>query len=141
MLSLWRSGTPLVGSPFYAWCVTNGATAAALGFTPQLTTGGWPRGAAPPAPPQSHLQRPLGSQSPPTWSKHARPSCPGTASPTIPFLSIRPSSPPPPSPDEHCCPRTCLRERQIPAVQLQQHPSLPRRTSCIATRCWSPAFK
>ena len=45
-----------VGSPFYAWCATNGATAAALGFTPQLTTGGWPHGAVPHTPLQSHLQ-------------------------------------------------------------------------------------
>ena len=35
----------------------------------------------------------------------------------------------PPSPDEHCCSRTFLRERQIPAVQLQLHPPLPCRTA------------
>ena len=56
-----------VGPPFFPWCVSNGATAAAPGFTLQLTTGGcWRRGAAPHAPPKSHLLRPIVSRSPPT---------------------------------------------------------------------------
>ena len=47
-------GFTQVGSHFYAWCATNNATAAAQGFTPQQTTGSWPRRAATHAPPQSH---------------------------------------------------------------------------------------
>ena len=44
-----------VGLPFYAWCATSGATAAAPGSNPQQTAGSWPRRAAPHAPPRSYL--------------------------------------------------------------------------------------
>ena len=38
-----------------------------------------------------------------------------------------------PIPDELCCSRNCLRERQVPAVQLQRHSSLPRRAAELPT--------
>ena len=45
-LSVATGYTP-VGSPFYVWCATSGATTATPGFIPQQTTCGWHRGAAP----------------------------------------------------------------------------------------------
>ena len=82
-----------VGSLSYSWCAINGATVATLWFIPQQTTGGWPRGAAPHVPQQSHLQHPPGSLSPPTWSAHVRPSRHGDSL-SHRSLSIIPSSPP-----------------------------------------------
>ena len=129
----------LVRSPFYEWCATSGATAAAQGITPQQTTGGWPRVAAPHASHQSPLQHPPGSQSPLTWNGHFRPSSPGTSSPSGP------------SPlDPILQPRWALLFNDLPfreagSCSLTATASftamLNCRTSYTITRCWLPVCK
>ena len=109
-------GFTQVGSPCYAWCVTNGATAAVLGFTPQQTTGRWPRGAAPHAPSQSHLAAPTRELESSNLERTRSTLSSGDS------LSFSIASSSPPAQTSTAVPGPAL-------VQLKRHPPLPRRTS------------
>ena len=85
MLSLWQSGSPHF-SRFFTQGVRPMVPPPLLwdSLSSRLLAGG-PVELPTHAPPQSHMQRPPGSQSPLTRSEHVRPSRSGTPSPTSPF--------------------------------------------------------
>ena len=142
--SVWRPGTRQLGRLFMYGVrpVLPPPLLQDLIPSRQQSTGGWPRGAAPHAPHQSgsHLQHPSGVQEESSVLERTCSTLASRDSLSQRSLTIGPSGPP--TPDEHCCSRTCLRERQVPAVQLQQHPPLPRRTaglpasSVSSPGCW-----